>query len=103
MSTWKIPVMDDPMGRSWRQPKGLRDRVGLFFSHATISEADFFSLPNYETSFPTGVYPGKVWRVGQKWIRWFGPDRDGKCKCCILRVLHPTPPKNSSTDHQTLL
>lgn len=89
MSHWTLPVMDDPMGKHWRQPRGLRDRVKLFETHAVISEADFFALPNYESSFPSGVYPGKVWRCGRKWLRWYGPERNGKCKCALLRVIHP--------------
>lgn len=67
----RLPLMTDPYGTSWGQPKGLRDRVEIYFSHAVISERDWEALPNYKTSMPSGVYAGKVWRCG-KFLRWYG-------------------------------
>jgi len=83
---WKIPRMDDPLGKHWRQPANLRDRVGIYWNHVTISERDWFALSNYETANPSGVYPGKVWRRG-KYLRWYGPDRDNKCRLVTFRAL----------------
>lgn len=74
LSNWRLPAMTDPLGRHWNQPKDLRYRVGLFTTHATISEADWKQLSRYETSMPSGVYPGKVWRSGG-YLCWYGPDR----------------------------
>lgn len=102
MSRWKLPPMTDPMGRNWDQPKGLRDRVGLFETHATIDESDWLRLRNYETTVPTGVYPGKVWRRGTL-LCWYGPEivqqhsRDQKttyCKIGRLRALVTGPGTN---------
>ena len=86
LPVWKIPPMLDPLGKHWRQPKGLRDRVGLFFNHATIKEADWLGLPHYERTMPSGVYPGKVWRCGP-WLAWYGPDVGGRCRVVTLRAL----------------
>lgn len=86
MTMWKIPKMDDPMGRHWRQPKDLRDRVGLYETHATIAERDWLALSNYETSVPSGVYPGKAWRRGHL-LCWYGPDIGGRCRIARLRAL----------------
>ena len=86
---FQLPKMTDPLGKHWRQPKGLRDRVGLYGTHAAISEDDFYALPHYETSIPSGVYPGKAWRRG-KYLCWFGPARNGRCVIGRLRVLIQT-------------
>lgn len=83
---WMIPAMTDPMGKHWGQPKGLRERVGLYDTHATIPERDWLSLPHYRSSIPSGVYPGKVWRCGP-WLCWYGPERDGRCKVVTVRAL----------------
>lgn len=82
----KLPRMTDPLGKGWRQPANLRDIVQIFDTHAMLPEAVFFDLPNYESSLPSGVYPGKVWRRGRKFICWYGP---GEKRCAIgrLRVL----------------
>lgn len=86
MSAARLPRMTDPLGRLWQQPAGLRDRVRVFETHATIPEADWRALPRYETSLPSGVYPGKVWRRG-KFICWYGPERAGRCRVASARAL----------------
>lgn len=70
----RIPEMTDPLGKHWRQPKGLRDRVEVYETHAAISEADWLALPHYASSYPSGVYAGKVWRRGP-WLCWYGRPR----------------------------
>lgn len=70
---WRLPKITDPLGKHWNQPAGLRDRVGLYFNHATISEDDWGKLSRYESSIPSGVYAGKVWRRGNL-LCWFGRD-----------------------------
>ncbi|MDR2331898.1 MAG: hypothetical protein LBE61_00280 [Burkholderiaceae bacterium] len=86
---WKLPPMDDPLGRHWRQPKGLRDRVDLYETHGAIAESDWYGLPRYESTLPSGVYPGKAWRCG-KYLCWYGPDIAGKCRIVSLRALIQT-------------
>lgn len=96
-AVWKIPKMTDPLGRHWKQPKDLRDRVGLFFEHVTISEEDFYALSNYESSKPSGVYPGKVWRRNNM-LCWYGPtktDARGEyCNAVFRRALLVGPGTN---------
>lgn len=92
---WRIPLMTNPLGRHWGQPAGLRDRIGLFFNHATILERDWLALSNYESSVPSGVYPGKVWRRGSR-LCWYGPERGGRCHIGYLRALVQGPGINAT-------
>jgi hypothetical protein len=82
----RLPAMTDPRGAYWRQPDGLRDRVGVYFNHATISEADWRALPRYDRSMPSGVYAGKVWRCG-KYLCWYGRVRNDRCSVASIRAL----------------
>lgn len=84
-----LPAMTDPLGKHWRQAKDLRDRVTLYDTHAAIGESDWQSLSNYETSSPSGVYAGKVWRRGPL-LCWYGEVNDGKCRIHHLRALVQT-------------
>lgn len=67
----RLPRMTDPLGKHWGQPKELRERVEIYETHATINEKDWQALPRYDSSMPSGVYAGKVWRRG-KWLVWYG-------------------------------
>lgn len=82
----KLPAMTDELGKHWPQPAGLRERVRLFDTHAMISESDWLSLPRYNSSMPSGVYPGKAWRRG-KFLCWYGPERNGRCRIGHIRAL----------------
>lgn len=86
---FQLPKMTSPFAKYWDQPKGLRNRVALYGTHAAISEADWYGLARYETSTPSGVYPGKAWRRG-KYLCWYGPNRNGQCAIGRLRVLVQT-------------
>lgn len=70
----RLPRMTDPLGKHWRQPSGLRERVRIFETHATISERDWLALPVYESTYPSGTYTGKAWRRGP-WLCWYGRER----------------------------
>lgn len=82
----RLPRMTDRLGACWPQPAGLRDRVRVFETHATIAEADWLALPHYRNTYPSGVYPGKAWRRG-KFLCWYGHDRNGMCKVVHHRAL----------------
>ena len=82
----KLPRMTSPLGAHWRQPKTLRDRVTVYETHATIPEADWFGLHRYETTTPSGVYPGKAWRCGG-FLCWYGPEVSGRCRIACVRAL----------------
>jgi len=47
--------------------------ICLDVNHFLISREDFYALPEYSTSRPTGVYDGKCWKAlnrssGEWWI-----------------------------------
>ena len=71
MTVARLPYMTDPLGKHWQQPKDLRERVQIFYTHATISEKDWAGLPRYERSYPSGAYAGKAWRRGP-YLVWYG-------------------------------
>lgn len=60
-----VPEITDPLGKHWGQP-GLEE-ISFSMINAFMSEESFKKLANYQTSFPTGVYPGKMWKR-KAWI-----------------------------------
>lgn len=75
-----IPEMDDPLGKHWVQP----DRQYIFIrdGKAHLCAMDFKRLASYDSSFPSGVYPGKMWKrtnAGVSYLCWYGEDKGGKC------------------------
>lgn len=95
----RLPKMTDPMGKYWDQPEGLRDRVRVFWNHATIDEADWNRLPRYERSCPSGTYPGKAWRRGP-WLCWYGnPIDDNKIRIGFARALVQTDGTNAQPEN----
>ena len=78
-----IPRITDPLGRSWEQPNTELLRITDEFVY--ISTHAFTFLKDYTNSQPTGVYPGKIWKVKMFtdktkipiWVlRWFGNSDD---------------------------
>lgn len=73
----------------WVQPH--RDHILVDDKTAVMSEREFNSLKEYSHTNPTGVYPGKMWKLqsqslhgkqGIWYLCWFGPvDRDD---CCYI-------------------
>lgn len=88
-----LPRMTHRLGRYWGQPAGLRERVRVFETHATIAEADWLALSDYRTSIPSGVYAGKAWRRGSL-LCWYGPERGGSCRIGCVRALVQGPGTN---------
>jgi hypothetical protein len=69
-----IPVMDDPLGRYWDQPSDIRS-VLMDDTHVILTERQISQLRNYDSSMPSGVYPGKCWLRTNKhktWLVWYG-------------------------------
>ena len=63
------------MGRSWRQPDPKNFAIDS--EVAMMSTKDFEALSEYSTTKPSGVYPGKCWKMnhhGTWYLRWFGAD-----------------------------
>lgn len=94
-----IPPITDPMGKYWNQPS--RDQIEVDDTHALMSQQTFKQLPEYSTTFPTGVYDGKMWRRHDgvcdpnrdpsncKWLLcWYGPsDKPDRCSIEFREVL----------------
>lgn len=87
IATNTIPPITDPMGKRWRQPDPAEIEIDC--THALMSQKTFDALPEYSCTFPTGVYPGKMWKrfdglfdkkckpEDRKWIlMWFGECED---------------------------
>jgi hypothetical protein len=104
-----IPPMTHPMGRNWQQPD--RSCIVIDGKHALMDQTAFDKLLEYNTSVPSGVYEGKMWR-SQRWVwepndpvainrgwalrkfldewylHWFGPsDKPGMCSSHTRRIL----------------
>lgn len=67
-----IPPITHPLGRHWRQPPA--DSILVDDTHAVMTQAQLEQLAEYNSSFPSGVYVGKMWR------RWGAIQRDGRLK-----------------------
>lgn len=84
-----IPEMTDAMGKYWHQPD--RKNILIDDTHAAMSERDFESLADYSRSVPSGVYPGKMWKLimqdGRKLLCWFSGEREGRCNIFRREIL----------------
>lgn len=79
-----IPPMTHPLSRQWDQP----DVSGFLIdaTHCVLLRKDWEELTAYDSSIPSGVYDGKVWRTSMKrlavhnfctdYVRWYGPSDD---------------------------
>jgi hypothetical protein len=96
--TSPIPAITDPVGRYWDQPP--RDDIEIDATHALMTEITFKQLCEYSSTFPSGVYPGKMWRRHdgsndpriplhkRRWLLcWYGEDVGGKCEIWFREVL----------------
>lgn len=64
-----IPAITHELGRYWEAPK--REAILVDETHAMMSSEDYGKLLNYETSIPSGVYDGKMWRCFNT-LCWYG-------------------------------
>lgn len=76
--TPSIPPITDPLGKYWEQPD--LNEIELSLSHAHMNLGSFHELKIYQTSLPTGVYYGKMWKKqdhrGRWLLCWYGPNPD---------------------------
>lgn len=72
-----IPPITHPLGRHWQQPD--LSEIEVDEVSALMDKNSFEQLHEYSTSYPSGVYDGKMWRAqttaGWK-LRWYGPASD---------------------------
>lgn len=93
-----IPAMTHELGRFWEQP--ARARITVDATHALMSVGTFEQLPEYSASFPSGVYPGKMWRrhdgahdpmcppERRRWLLcWYAYLDDTQCRIEMREVL----------------
>lgn len=89
-----VPPITDPMGRHWEQP--ARESIRVDKERAFMDQKTFDALLAYNTSIPTGVYDGKMWKRNElargggftkNWfLVWMGPCDDSS-KCALHRRL----------------
>jgi hypothetical protein len=80
-----IPPITDPMGKHWNQPKNVK----IMFSSAWIDRSSFEQLMTYQTSLPSGVYEGKMWKriEGEDWMLcWYEDSKTKKGYCDIKKL-----------------
>jgi hypothetical protein len=93
-----IPAMTHPLGRYWQQPS--RDSIEIDATHALMSEQTFKALAEYSSTFPSGVYEGKMWRrhdgahdpncqpARRRWLLcWYTILDESRCKIEMREVL----------------
>jgi len=74
--TWNpntIPDITEPMGKHWKQPD--QGHILIDDDYALMVQWAFDMLHTYSTSYPSGVYPGKMWKAhirGTWYLRWYG-------------------------------
>lgn len=75
-----IPIMTNPLGKFWRQPSLSK----LFFreDYVLMDKEYFDILHNYESSYPSGVYEGKIWRSGGT-LMWYDLHETDKNLCTV--------------------
>lgn len=73
----EIPAMVHPLGKHWDQPR--KDLIELCGGFAIMELLDFYKLPEYSLSMPTGAYEGKMWKAkvrGDWLLCWYGDSGD---------------------------
>lgn len=81
-----IPPITHPLGKAWEQPsvESIKFSIGC----AWVSKKDFNKLLQYDSSNPSGVYEGKMWKrkQGNKfYLMWYGVSDKPEC-CCINHI-----------------
>ena len=73
----QIPAITDPLGRYWDQPD--RSKITLDDTHAMMDETTFYELATYNTTKPSVVYPGKMWKrqYNTLWYLFWYHEDDG--------------------------
>jgi hypothetical protein len=89
MGAAQIPPMTHELGAYWEQPdpKDIRLEDGLAF----MEKATFRKLAQYDTTLPTGVYVGKMWKCkvedDEWWLRWFIDSETNPANCTMKQAL----------------
>ena len=85
-----IPVMDDPLGKYWRQPSDIQ-QAPMDNDHVLLTWRQISGLAEYSSTIPSGVYPGKCWlrrQEGKRLLAWFGDETpQGMCPILFREIL----------------
>lgn len=88
-----IPVMDDPLGNYWEQPRDIR-AVEMDTTHVLLTPRHIRQLCEYSRTYPSGVYPGKCWRrveSDRHLLVWYGDETpEGLCPILFREILEVT-------------
>lgn len=84
----EIPVMNDPLSKYWYQPKDIRS-APMDDKHVLLTTEQYNKLSKYNSTNPSGVYPGKCWmRINDaSYLVWYGEDIKGMCSINYRVVL----------------
>lgn len=85
-----IPPITSPLGRFWEQPK--REDILMDDQYAIMTMETYRRLHEYNTTYPTGVYEGKMWSTFHPlhgmYLRWWAPTEDPKmCKVLFRKII----------------
>lgn len=78
-----IPQMTHELSQYWHQPD--RENIETDDTHALMMPEDFCLLSDYSHSLPSGVYPGKMWKLKHKgdWVLAWYSDSGNPNHCDI--------------------
>lgn len=82
-----IPEMTDPLGKHWSQPD--RKAIVILNGIAVMGITSYMKLMEYSTSYPSGVYPGKMWKrinSGTHYLCWYGEEINKQCAIKFLTI-----------------
>jgi hypothetical protein len=84
-----IPEMTEPLGRFWKQPAYIRYAL-MDEKHVLLDTGQIYELHKYDSSYPSGTYPGKCWLRSHgetTWLVWYGEIRGNKIDIHSREVL----------------
>lgn len=86
----QIPLMTNPLGKYWDQPKNTEIEVDE--KSALMVESSFNKLSEYSHSMPSGVYEGKMWKSKtlDGWVlRWYQsiPNNDDEMDIMARKIV----------------
>lgn len=85
-----IENITSALGEGWHQPP--RDRILIDDTHALMDQATCDALADYSGSFPSDVYPGKMWKRDGYAYRP-GPRPERSCWFLVWYATHSDPGK----------
>lgn len=71
----KIPEITHELGKYWIQPNA--DNFIITDTHVIMSQDDYNKLSEYNLTYPSGSYLGKMWRSYNQLV-WIGKDITGE-------------------------